>query len=64
MRARRPYPTDLSDDEWEILKPLIPEAKPGGHPRAHQPRELLNAIFYVLRGGCFLTISCRGRLPR
>ena len=28
MRARRPYPTDLSDDEWEILKPLIPEAKP------------------------------------
>jgi hypothetical protein len=40
MRARRPYPTDLSDDEWEILKPLIPEAKPGGRPRAHQPRAL------------------------
>jgi putative transposase len=35
MRTRRPYPTDLSDDEWEILKPLIPEAKPGGRPREH-----------------------------
>ena len=52
MSTRRPYPTDLSDDEWEILKSLIPEAKPGGRPRAHQPRELLNAIFYVVRGGC------------
>jgi hypothetical protein len=28
MRARRPYPTDLSDDEWEILKPLILKANP------------------------------------
>jgi transposase len=36
MSARKPYPTDLSDDEWAILKPLIPEAKPGGRPRAHQ----------------------------
>ena len=52
MSIRRSYPTDLSDDEWEILKPLIPEAKPGGRPRAHRPRELLNAIFYILRGGC------------
>ena len=39
--------------EWEILRPLVPEAKPGGRPRAHESRELLNAIFfYVLRGGC------------
>jgi putative transposase len=52
MPTRRSYPTDLSDDEWEILGPLIPEAKAGGRPRAHRPRELLNAIFYVLRGGC------------
>ena len=52
MSARRPYPTDLSDDEWRILDPLVPDAKPGGRPRAHETRELLNAIFYVLRGGC------------
>ena len=51
MPIRRPYSTDLSDEEWEILKPLVPEAKPGGRPRAHETRELLNAIFYVLRGG-------------
>ena len=52
MPARRPYPTDLSDEEWRILQPLVPEAKPGGRQRAHAERELLNAIFYVLRGGC------------
>src|SRR3712207_7181310 len=52
MPARKPYATDLSDDEWKILESLVPKAKPGGRPRAHQPRELLNAIFYVLRGGC------------
>ena len=52
MPTRSPYASDLSDDEWEILRPLVPEAKPGGRPRAHQSRELLNAIFYVLRGGC------------
>ena len=52
MSTRSPYPTDLCDDEWEILEPLVPTAKPGGRPRAHQTREILNAIFYVLRGGC------------
>jgi len=52
MPTRRSYSTDLSDEEWEILRPLVPEAKPGGGPRAHEARELLNAIFYVLRGGC------------
>src|SRR5918995_4138089 len=52
MSTRSPYATDLCDDEWEILEPLVPTAKPGGRPRAHQTREILNAIFYVLRGGC------------
>ena len=50
---RRPYPTDLSDAEWAVLRPLVPEAKPGGRPRSHETREILDAIFfYVLRGGC------------
>lgn len=52
MSTRRRYATDLSDDEWKILELLVPDAKPGGRPRAHETRELLNAIFYVLRGGC------------
>jgi putative transposase len=52
MFTRSPYATDLCDDEWEILEPLVARAKPGGRPRAHETREILNAIFYVLRGGC------------
>ena len=52
MSARKAYATDLSNEEWRILEPLLPPAKPGGRPRTHATRELLNAIFYVVRGGC------------
>lgn len=37
---RKPYPTDLTNDEWNIIKPLIPAAKPGGHPRTVEVREI------------------------
>lgn len=50
--ARESYPTDISDDEWVILGPLVPPARPGGHPRTVNIREVLNAIFYQLRSGC------------
>ena len=64
MSPRRSYSTDLSDDEWKILEPLVPNAKPGGRPRAHQTRELLNAIFfYVLRGGCAWRLLPHDLLP-
>jgi putative transposase len=46
------YPTDLTEAEWTILAPLIPAAKRGGRPRTTDIREVVNAIFYVLRGGC------------
>ena len=49
---RKSYPSDLKDGEWEILKPLVPEAKPGGRPRSVDLREVLNAIFYRERTGC------------
>jgi putative transposase len=52
MKPRHSYSSDLSDEEWQILQPLVPETKPGGRPRVHQTRELLDAIFYVVRGGC------------
>jgi transposase len=52
VKTRRSYSTDLSDDEWETLESLVPKAKPGGTPQAHQTRELLDAIFYAVRGGC------------
>lgn len=45
------YPTDRSDEEWGLLEPLIPPAKPGGRPRTTNLREVVNAICYVLRGG-------------
>ena len=49
---REPYPSDLTNAEWERIAPLIPPAKPGGRPRTADMREILNAIFYVLRSGC------------
>ena len=49
---RHIYPSDLSDGQWEILAPLIPPAKPGGRPRTSDMREVVNAIFYVVRSGC------------
>jgi len=45
------YPTDLTDDEWRVVSPLIPAAKPGGRPRGVDTREILNAIRYQLRAG-------------
>jgi len=49
---RKPYASDLSDAEWEILKPLLPAPKGFGHPVKVDFREILNAIFYVQRSGC------------
>ena len=49
---RKRYPSDLSDDQWEELAPLIPLAKPGGHPRTVDMREVINGALYVLRSGC------------
>ena len=53
MSARRlTYTTDLTDDEWQILKPLLPPDKSGGRPRKYPIRGVINGIQYVLRGGC------------
>jgi putative transposase len=49
---RIPYPTDLTDDEWQRLEPLLPGSGKPGRPRKHAWRAILNAIFYVLRTGC------------
>jgi len=49
--TRLSYDTDLTDDQWQILEPLIPAAKPGGRPRNLDMREVLNAIFYLLANG-------------
>lgn len=48
---RRPYPSDLSDSEGQILEPLLPLEKPGGRQRDYALREIVNAIQYLIRGG-------------
>jgi putative transposase len=50
--SNQPYATDLTDAEWAILSSLIPEAKPGGHPRTVNMRSVCNAIYYQLKTGC------------
>jgi putative transposase len=53
MSAQRlTYTTDLTDEEWHILEPLLPPEKTGGRPRKYPMREVLNGIQYVLRAGC------------
>jgi putative transposase len=51
---RMPYPSDVTDEEWAILEPLIPREKPGGRPQEIARREIVNAILYVLRSSCRL----------
>lgn len=50
MRRRR-SPSDLTDAQWTRLDPLLPPGRPGGRPRAHPMREIVDALRYVLRGG-------------
>lgn len=53
--SRKPYPTDLTDEQWERLEPLLPRPQSGtldgGHPVTVDRGEVVNAIFYHLRGG-------------
>lgn len=49
---RKPYPSDLTDDQWALLKDWLPDAKPGGRPRATDLREVVNAVLYLVRNGC------------
>lgn len=46
------YPSDLTDQQWKILAPLIPAAKRGGRKRTTDIRQVINGILYVLRTGC------------
>jgi len=48
----KPYPSDLTDAQWDILGAWIPPALPGGRPRKTDMRAVVNAIFYLTREGC------------
>ena len=45
------FPSDLTDAEWAVLAPLIPDAAPGGRPRKTDMRQAMNALLYLLRTG-------------
>lgn len=49
---RKPYPSDLTDEQWEFLAPHIPQASPNATMEVIPRREIVNGILYVLRTGC------------
>ncbi len=49
---RKSYATDLTDEQWAVLEPLLPNAKPGGRPRKTNLRAVVNALLYLNRTGC------------
>ena len=52
-----PYPSDLTDVQWALLKPHLPAAHTCGRPRSTDLREVINAIFYRNRNGCVMPSS-------
>ena len=51
-RSQLRYPSDLTDEEWALVEPMIPPAKRGGGKRTADMREVVNAVMYVLSTGC------------
>ncbi len=64
---RRKYPSDLTDEQWAILGPMLPPAKQhprGGRPRKVNMREVLNTLFYLNRSGCQWDMLPHDLLPK
>lgn len=49
--TRTSYPSDLTDEQWRLIEPLIPEPLPGGRPRSVEMRSVVNAVLYLNRSG-------------
>jgi putative transposase len=64
-KSRQAYPTDLNDTEWQILEQYLPQPKTKrGRPRKHPWREILDAIFYIVRSGCAWSLLPHDFPPR
>ncbi len=66
-RSRKKYLSDLTDEQWAIVEPLIPPAKQsprGGRPRQVEMREVLNTIFSLNRSGCQWEMLPHDLLPK
>ena len=51
-RSKLRYPTDLTDEEWSLVEPLIPPARSGGSKRRVDMRQVVNGLMYILGTGC------------
>jgi putative transposase len=60
---KRSYSTDLSDAEWGCLSPHVPPPYKRGRSKTHSTREVLNAVFYVLKSGCPWRLLPKDVLP-
>jgi putative transposase len=63
-QPRKAYATDLTDEQWAILEPLVPSAKLGGRPREVSMREVINTILYLNRAGCQWDLLPHDLLPK
>ena len=61
---RKPYRTDLTDDQWGLLATALPHAKSGGRPRTVDLREVVNALLYLSRSGCQWDLLPHDLLPK
>ena len=61
---RKPYRTDLTDAQWNLMRPLIPPPKPGGRPRSTDMREVLNTLISQGRTGCQWELLPHDLLPK
>lgn len=52
MNTPKAYPSDLTDEEWQHLRILLPRKRGKGRTPKHNLREMMNAILYVVRTGC------------
>jgi transposase len=63
-RSHLRYETDLTNEEWAVIEPLLPAPAEGGRPPTWPMREIVNAIFYVLRGGIPWRLIPKGLPPK
>ncbi len=63
-RSKLRYPSDLTDDEWTLVAPLIPPAKRGGNKRTVNMREVVNGLMYILSTGCQWAALPKDLAPR
>src|SRR5260370_41865485 len=61
---RKPYPSDLTDEQWEIIAPLMPPARPRGRGREVDLRQVMNTLLYMSRTGCQWAFLPHDLLPK